>query len=353
MSEDTRGGRSARPLSPRCGPARSPPRHAFLGLAVALGAGLALVEPAVGGEKRFINIGTGGSSGVYFQVGQSLCRLLHKEAAVARREGRGNGIRCTAPATGGSIYNVGQIAEGEIDFGIAQSDVQHDAYFGKGKFEGRRVRKLRAVFGVHTEPFHVIVRSDSGINSWGDLHGKTVNIGNPASGQRASMDALMAAYGTTRSDFRAATELTSAEQSKALCDGKIDAFGFTVGVPNAGVAVATDGCGARIISLDDEPVRKLAAEHPYYLMATIPRGTYKTTDTDIVTFAVKATLVTSADVPDDIVYAVVRAVFENLDDFRRLHPAFAELNPESMINEALTVPLHPGAFAYYEEKGWK
>lgn len=349
MCED---GRGARPLSPRRAPSGSP-RHALLGLAVALGAGLALAGPAVGGENRFINIGTGGSSGVYFQVGQSLCRLLHKQAAVARREGRGNGIRCTAPATGGSIYNVGQIAEGELDFGVVQSDVQYDAYHGKGRFEGRPVDKLRSVFSVHTEPFHVIVRPDSRITSWGDLHGKTVNIGNPASGQRVSMEALMAAYGTTRGDFRAATELTSAEQSKALCDGKIDAFGFTVGVPNAGVAVATDGCGARIISLDDEPVRLLAARHPYYLMAIIPRGTYKTTDTDIVTFAVKATLVTSADVPHDLVYAVVRAVFENLDDFRRLHPAFAELDPESMVDEALTAPLHPGALAYYEEKGWK
>ncbi len=302
-------------------------------------------------QKRFIAIGTGGPTGVYFVVGNSICRMVHKEAAEGRKKGRKHGIRCSAPSTGGSTYNIGQISQGELDFGVAQSDWQYHAYNGSSE-KVKCVKKLRAVFSVHPEPFHIIVGKDSGINTWDDLKGKRVNIGNPGSGQRGTMEVLMAAHGTKTSDFAQATELTSTEQSKALCDGKIDAYGYTVGVPNAGVAVATDGCSARIINLNSGVEKKLVEENPYYAFATIPKGTYKTTDSDVTTFGVKATFVTSADVPEDVVYEVTRAVFENLDDFRRLHPAFANLDPQNMIRDAISAELHPGALKYYKEKGW-
>ena len=162
----------------------------------------------------------------------------------------------------------------------------------------------------------------------------------------------MESYGTKKSDFKLATELASTEQSKALCDGKIDAYGYTVGVPNAGVSVATDGCGAKIINLKTGVEKKLVDGNPFYAFATIPKGTYKTTDSDVTTFGVMATFVTSADVPEDVVYEVTRAVFENIDDFRTLHPAFKNLDPKKMIMDALSAPLHPGAKKYYKEKGW-
>jgi TRAP transporter TAXI family solute receptor len=301
--------------------------------------------------RRFIAIGTGGPTGVYFVVGNSICRMVHKEAAEGRSAGRQHGIRCSAPSTGGSTYNIGQIQQGELDFGVAQSDWQYHAYNCSSDkvvcFE-----KLRAVFSVHPEPFHIIVGADSGIESWDDLKGKRVNIGNPGSGQRGTMEVLMAAHGITTDAFAQATELTSTEQSQALCDGRIDAYGYTVGVPNAGVAVATDGCGARIINLNGPVEQKLVEENPYYAFATIPEGTYKTTDEDVTTFGVKATFVTSADTPEDVVYEVTRAVFENIDDFRNLHPAFENLDPQSMMTDALSAPLHPGAEKYYKEKGW-
>ncbi len=307
---------------------------------------------AVAAGKKFIAIGTGGPTGVYFVVGQSICRMVHKEAAEGRKAGRKHGIRCSAPSTAGSTYNISNIQAGELDFGVAQSDWQYHAYNGSSKFEGKPFKKLRAVFSVHPEPYQIIVAKDSGINSWKDLKGKRFNIGNPGSGQRGTTEVLMAAYGTKVGDFKVATELTSTEQSKALCDGKIDAYGYTVGVPNAGVSVATDGCDARIINLNTSVEKKLVGEHPYYAFATIPKGTYKTTTADVTTFGVKATFVTSADVPDDVVYEVTRAVFENLDDFRSLHAAFKHLDPKHMIKDGLSAPLHPGAIKYYKEKGW-
>ncbi|MCH7888164.1 MAG: TAXI family TRAP transporter solute-binding subunit [Proteobacteria bacterium] len=323
-----------------------------LALTTALGAGVFTADSAFAQEKRFIAIGTGGPTGVYFVVGQSVCRLVHKEAAEGRKKGRKHGIRCAAPSTAGSTYNIGNIKAGELDFGVAQSDWQFHAYNGSSKFKGKAFKKLRAVFSVHAEPYHIIVGKNSGIMSWGDLKGKRFNIGNPGSGQRGTTEVLMAAYGTKKSDFMIATELTSTEQSKALCDGKIDAYGYTVGVPNAGVAVATDGCGAKIINLATGIEKALVDSNPYYAFATIPKGTYKTTDSDVTTFGVMATFVTSADVPEDIVYEVTRAVFENLDDFRKLHPAFKNLDPKKMIKDGLSAPLHRGAIKYYKEKGW-
>ncbi|MDH5749437.1 MAG: TAXI family TRAP transporter solute-binding subunit [Rhodospirillales bacterium] len=302
-------------------------------------------------KKRFIAIGTGGPTGVYFATGNAICRLVHKEAAEGRKSGRKHGIRCSAPSTGGSTYNIGQIREGELDFGVAQSDWQYHAFNGTSKFEGKKFGKLRAVFSVHPEPFQIIVGKDSGINTWADLKGKRVNIGNPGSGQRGTMEVLMKAHGTKTSDFKAATELTSTEQSKALCDGKIDAYGYTVGVPNAGVSVATDGCGARIINLNSSVEKKLVSDNPFYAFATIPKGTYKTTTSDVTTFGVMATFVTSADVPEDVVYEVTRAVMENIEDFRKLHPAFVNLDPKKMMTDGNSATLHSGAVKYYKEKG--
>ena len=311
-----------------------------------------LASTTVQAANTFISIGTGGPTGVYFVVGNSVCRMVHKEAAEGRSSGRKHGIRCAAPSTGGSNYNIGQIGAGELDFGVAQSDWQFHATNGSSKWEGKQQTDLRAVFSVHPEPFQIIVGADSGINSWADLKGKRVNIGNPGSGQRGTMEVLMKAHGTTADDFKIATELTSSEQSKALCDGKIDAYGYTVGVPNAGVAIATDGCDARIINLNSSVEAGLVNANPYYAFATIPAGTYKTSSEDVTTFGVKASFVSSAKVDADVVYELVRAVFENLDDFRKLHPAFAHLTPAMMIKDGLSAPLHEGAARYYKEQGW-
>ena len=325
---------------------------ATLALAVVTGAALTLSTQPAEAKKQFIAIGTGGPTGVYFVTGNAICRMIHKEAAEGRKAGRQHGIRCAAPSSGGSTYNIGQIREGELEFGVAQSDWQYHSYNESKPDKVVPYNKLRAVFSVHPEPYQLIVAKGSGIASFKDLKGKRVNIGNPGSGQRGTTEVLMEAHGLSTSDFALATELTSTEQAKALCDGKIDAIGYTVGVPNSGVAVATDGCDAEIVNLKTSVEEGLVEEFPYYAFSTIPKGTYKTSAADVTTFGVKATFVTSADVSEDLVYEVVRAVFENLDDFRKLHPAFANLKPEEMIKDGLTAPLHPGAEKFYKEKGW-
>ena len=302
---------------------------------------------------EFISIGTGGPTGVYFVVGNSVCRMVHKEAAEGRKSGRKHGLRCAAPSTGGSNYNIGQIKEGELQFGVAQSDWQYHAVNGSSKWEGKKFANLRAVFSVHPEPFQLIASGSSGINSWGDLKGKVVNVGNPGSGQRGTMEVLMKAKGMSMGDFKQATELTSSEQVGALCDGKVDAIAYTVGVPNGAIGQAIDGCGAHFVDLNSDVEKKLVNDNPFYAFANIPAGTfYKSQKKDAVTFGVMATFVSSAEVSEDIVYEVVRAVFENLDDFKKLHPAFTNLDPKQMISNGLSAPLHKGAVKYYKEQGW-
>ncbi|MGR5177372.1 TAXI family TRAP transporter solute-binding subunit [Vibrio mediterranei] len=296
-------------------------------------------------EDRFVTIGTGGVTGVYYPTGGAICRLVNKN----RKEFN---VRCSVESTGGSIYNINTIRAGELDLGIAQSDWQYHAYNGTSKFaDAGAFKDLRAVFSVHPEPFTVVARADAGIQSFEDLKGKRVNIGNPGSGQRGTMEVLMQGYGWDKGGFKLVSELKASEQSKALCDNKIDAMIYTVGHPSGAIKEATTSCDSRIVSVNGPIVDKLVEDNSFYRKATVPGGMYNGNPDDVMTFGVGATFVTSTSVPDDVVYAIVKSVFENFDDFKRLHPAFANLKKEEMIKDGLSAPLHPGAEKYYKEAG--
>jgi len=318
------------------------------GLALGLIAGGTLLAAGLASaqEQKFITIGTGGVTGVYYPTGGAICRLVNKDR-------QDHGIRCSVESTGGSVYNVNTIRQGELDMGVVQSDVQYNALNGEGeefKDQGP-FEDLRAVFSVHAEPFTVVARADSGVETFDDLKGKRVNIGNPGSGQRSTMEVLMAAKGWTMDDFALASELKSAEQAQALCDNKIDAMVFTVGHPSGSIQEATTTCDTKLIPVSGAEVDQLVEQNPYYATATIPGGMYRGTDEDVETFGVKATFVSSAAVPDEVVYEVTEAVFENFEDFKKLHPAFETLQKENMVTEALSAPLHAGAEKYYQEAG--
>ncbi len=296
-------------------------------------------------KQRFISIGTGGVTGVYYPTGGAICRLVNKN----RKE---HGIRCSVESTGGSVYNINTIRAGELEFGVAQSDWQYHAYHGTSKFKkAGPFKKLRSVFSIHPEPFTLIVRADSGITSFEGLKGKRVNIGNPGSGQRATMEVVMDAFGMKKKDFALASELKGSEMAAALCDNKIDAMIYTIGHPAAAVKEATTACDAKLIDVVGKPIDDLVANNEYYRKAIIPGGMYRGTDKDVTTFGVGATLVTSADVPEDVVYVVAKSVMQNIDTFRKLHPAFRKLDPKTMVTDSLSAPLHRGALKAYRELG--
>jgi uncharacterized protein len=308
-------------------------------------AAVAATTTAASAQETFITIGTGGQTGVYYVVGQSICRLVNRGQSE-------HNLSCTAPSTGGSVANINAIKAGDMDMGVAQSDQQHYAYNGEQDFSGGAVEDLRAVFSVHPEPFTVVARADSGIETFDDLKGKRVNIGNPGSGQRATMDVVMEAKGMTAGDFSLASELKATEQAQALCDNKIDAFVYQVGHPNGSIQEAFSSCDAHFVEVSGPEIDQLIEENPFYAEATIPASLYEGIEDDTQTFGVRATFVSSAQVPSEVVYEVVKAVFENFDRFKGLHPAFSNLDQQEMISLGLSAPLHDGAQQYYEEQGW-
>ena len=292
--------------------------------------------------EQFVSIGTGGVTGVYYPTGGAICRLVNKDR-------KAHGIRCSAESTGGSVYNINTVRAGELEFGVAQSDWQYHAYRGTSKFEDKGAfTELRAVFSVHPEPFTLIVRKGSGITSFEGLKGKKVNVGNPGSGQRATMEVVMEAFGMKMSDFSLAAELKGSEMAQAICDNKIEAMIYTVGHPAAAVTQASSSCDVELVSVTGAPIDKLVADNSFYRVASVPGGMYAGSPNETTTFGVGATVITSTAVPEEVVYTVVKAVFDNFADFKKLHPAFANLKEDQMISDGLSAPLHPGALKYYK-----
>ncbi|HEU4442205.1 MAG TPA: TAXI family TRAP transporter solute-binding subunit [Burkholderiales bacterium] len=317
------------------------PVLAFAAVAAALAA-----APAAQAQQKFITIGTGGVTGVYYAAGGAICRLVNKDRAK-------HGIRCSVESTGGSVFNVNTIKAGELDMGVTQSDVQYNAVKGVGPFQkDGAFRDLRAVFALHPEPVTVLARKEANAKSFADFKGKRFNVGNPGSGTRATAEELLAAMGWKMSDFSLASELKADEHGPALCDGKIDGFLYLVGHPSANIQDPTTVCGAKLVSVTGPAVDKLVKEKPYYAKATIPAGLYPGNDQAIQTYGVLATMVSSSKVPAETIYQVTRAVFENFDEFKKLHPALANLDPKNMVKDGLSAPLHDGAVKYYKEKGW-
>ncbi|MBU0986935.1 MAG: TAXI family TRAP transporter solute-binding subunit [Proteobacteria bacterium] len=295
----------------------------------------------------YVTIGTGGITGVYYPTGGAIAKMVNEK----RKE---YGIRATVESTGGSVFNVNAVMSGDLDFGVVQSDRQYQAIHGLAEWKDAGPQKdLRAVFSIHPESVTLVAAVDAGIKSIADLKGKKVNIGNPGSGQRQnSIDALEAVGIDYEKDLQA-EGIKAAESASLLQDGRIDAFFYTVGHPNGSIMEATSGKRqVRFASITG--VDKLLAKYPYYAPAIIPIELYPNADNkeDVQTFGVKATFVTSAKVPDKVVYAITKEVFDNFEDFKRLHPAFQVLTKANML-EGLSAPIHPGAMKYYKEAGLK
>lgn len=307
---------------------------------------LALLIGASGQAKEnFLTFGTGGQTGVYYVVGQSICKLMNRDTAQT-------GIKCNAPSSGGSVDNLNAIASGERQLGMAQSDSQFRAYNGLGEFEGRKLDKLRSVFSVYPEPFTVMARAEANAKDFEALKGKRVNVGNPGSGTRTTMDLLLKSLDWGSNPFAVSSELKPAEMASALCDNNLDAISYTVGHHSGAIKEAAASCKTNLVNVAGPVVDKLVEKYPYFSKVTIPGGMYDGTPEETKTFGVYATVVTSADVPEETVYQLTKTVFENFDRFKKLHPSFENLNAEAMIKEGLTAPLHDGAVRYYKEKGW-
>ena len=320
----------------------------------ALGAAFALIAwigamvsavPAPAQEQRFVTIGTGAVTGLYYPSGGAICRLVNRSRAQ-------HNIRCAVEATDGSVFNLTALRGGEMEMAIVQSDWQYHAYKGTARFrDDGPFKDLRSVFGLHGEPFTIVARAEAGIVNFQDLKGKRVNIGPEGSGGRAMLDSVLKAQGWTVRDFAVASELPAPEQADALCDNRVDAIILAGGHPSGAVQEAASACSITLANVSGRAIRRLIDDSPWLASTVIPGGLYPGVLKDTETFGVKATLVSSTDVDADTVDEAIRTVFESLDDFKALHPALQGLEKESMVKEGLPAPLHEGAKRYFKEAG--
>ncbi len=295
---------------------------------------------------QYVTIGTGGVTGVFYPTGGAISKIVNKKSKEYK-------VRATVESTGGSVFNVNAIMAGDLEFGIVQSDRQYQAYHGQADWEGSPQTKLRAVFSIHPEAVTIVAGADTPITSVDTMKGQVVNIGNPGSGQRGNAIDLFMAAGIDYEKDLQAEGLKASESAGMLQDGRIDAFFYTVGHPNGSIKESAAGARkVRFVAIDGDIVNKLVEQFPYYAPAFIPVKMYPgiENEQDVSTFGVKATLCTSVDVPEDIVYAMTKEVFENFEEFKSLHPAYEVLSKESML-QGLSAPLHPGALRYYKEIG--
>jgi len=325
---------------------RSFPQNLSLMLAMAaVFAGGMLDMASARAADKIITVGTAGVTGVYYPAGGAICRLMNR----GRKE---HGMRCTVESTGGSINNLEAIRKGDLDVGVVQSDMLYHAYNGSEIFNDVGAdNKLRILFSLHAEPFTVVARKDSNIVNFDDLKGKRLSIGSPGSGMRATMEDLMAKKGWTTKTFAALVDVKPNDLSDALCSKKVDAIVYAGGHPNGTIQQLTGACETRLVNVTGQVIDELIKKHPFYTHATIPGGMYNGNPKDTKTFGVKAVLVASEDLSDEVVYEMVNSVFERLDDFKTLHPVFAGLDAERMVHDTDIAPIHPGALRYFREKG--
>ncbi len=316
--------------------------------------GVALLVAAscmwIGGCKKaeHARIGTGSQTGVYYPAGGAIAKRVHATNG-------DHGIKVSVLVTGGSVYNINAVLSGDLEFGICQPDRQFQAYNGQAEWAERGPQTdLRAVCSLHREIVTLVCADDTGAKTLDDLKGLTVNIGNPGSGQRGNALAIFNAAGIDPEKDIEAESLKPADSAQMLQDGQIDAFFYTVGHPNGAIKEATAGQRRAVRFLPITGMDKLLADAPYYTPAAIPVAKlYPKAVRDaneVMSIGMPATLVTSADVPEQMVYVVTKALFEGLEEFRQAHPAFADLTPEGML-QGHSAPFHDGAEKYFREAG--
>jgi uncharacterized protein len=309
-------------------------------LAVALIACTAVIAPPD------VTIATGRPSGVYYPLGGSICRLFNLETPV-------DGRRCVATPSSGPVDNIESLHAGLADIAVVQSDVLADAVAGQGPFAFRGPdTSLRVLFTGHADAFTIIARRELGIRSAAELRGRRINMGSPGSGEQVSMARIMAALGVTRKDFAEVHELSAAGQHRALCANELDAIVYSVGHPNGLIEDVIRMCRGVLVEVAGPAIDAMLDRHPEYERTVIPGGTYRDNPLQAHTLGVRAVIVATSRLSDARAYAITKAVFDNFDDFRRLHPLFAMLSVDDMADVNGRAPLHPGAARYYRERGW-
>ncbi|WP_109468106.1 TAXI family TRAP transporter solute-binding subunit [Albibacillus kandeliae] len=317
-------------------------RRQFLG---ATTASLALLTaPAFAQSRTFFGIATGGTGGTYYPLGGMLAQLISNTAELPDTK-----LSATAETGNASVANAQLLGRGEIESAFAAADILDAAYKGVNQFADGALTNLRAIGALYPETVQLVVRADSGIEKFEDIKGKSVSSGSPGSGQWQLLGDLLEAHGMVREDV--SEDYSSFAQSvDKIKDGNLDASLITAGLPTSSVTDLANGHDIKIVPLTGPAIAKLQETQPYYANATVPAGSYKGVDADVETLAVRAIWATHAEVSDEIIYAVTKALYENTETLGKVHPMGKQISLDKAL-ESVSIPVHPGAEKYYAEKG--
>lgn len=283
---------------------------------------------------------TGGTSGTYYPLGAAIATISNEYNAE-------KGFNITVNSTGASKENIALVSKDEAEFAIVQNDVLDYAYTGTELFD-EKVEGFYTVASIYPEVVQVVAAADSGINSISDLKGKKVSIGDAGSGVEANALQILAAYGLSVDDIQV-NRLSFKESGNSFKDGVIDAFFVTAGIPNTAIAELAVTRELKLINIDGQEAENLIKEYPFYSSIVVPKEIYGTKE-DTTTVGVRAIIICRDDMNEEEVYLFVKSIYENLDKLSASHAKGKEFKIEE-ANLGVTVPLHPGAVKYFEEKG--
>ena len=273
-----------------------------------------------GGKEQYISIATGGTAGTYYPLGGAIAKIFNENV---------EGVTANAQSTGASVENIGLVEKGETEIAFIQSDITYYAYEGIENFA-----------------------ESSGIKSVEDLKGKKVAIGAPGSGTEANARQILAAHGMTYDDLGKADYLSFGEAADQLKNKQVDAAFVTAGLPTAAVTEVGQTADIVVVPIDQGKIAELSAEYPFYTEVTIPAGTYKNQDSDVITTAVMAMLVVPEELDEDLMYELTKALFEHRDTIIETHDRGNDLKLETAIL-GMPIELHTGSKRYYDEQGIK
>jgi uncharacterized protein len=301
--------------------------------------------PGVAQQQRTISIGTGGTGGVYYPLGGGMANVLSKYLP---------GVQATAEVTGGSVDNLKLISAQPGQIGLSMVDAALDAAEGKGKFTAGKV-PVRTLMVLYPNRMHVVSTAARGVIKMSDLKGKRVSTGSPGSATEVMAFRVIEAAGLDRDKDMTRERLSVAESGNALKDGKIDAFFWVGGLPTAAVTDVGATPNVKITLIDSaDLVDKMNAKYsPIYSKGVIPAKTYPGQDKDNPVAVVQNILVANADMPEDVAYNIVKTLMEKKPELVAVHREAENFEVKNQTKEATSVPFHPGAAKYFNEKGAK
>jgi TRAP transporter TAXI family solute receptor len=315
--------------------------RSFRLLAAALGIGAALVASTVAAQStQFINVLTGGQSGVYYPVGVALSQIYAKDIP---------NVRSTAQVTRASAENLNLLQSGRGEVAFTLADALSDAW--KGNEEAgfkQKLDRLRGISGLYNNYIQIVANADSGIRTLADLKGKRVTVGAARSGTELNAREILKAAGLSYSDLGKVEYLPFGESVELMKNRQLDATLQSAGLGVASIRDLATAIKIVVIPVPLEVVAKVG--DPAYQPAVIPANTYTGQTTDIPTAAIPNFLVTHSGVPEDLVYRMTKAMYDNLDTLYAAHNAARAIKRENAL-KGMPVPLHPGAERYYREVG--